>query len=345
MQMIGFRWSSLCLGFCFGLAMAGCQSVDSTPALQRFTYAELHMATVFRIVMYAPDQAAADHGAELAFNRIKALDDMMTDYDPQSELMRLCRQPAGTPVQVSSDLFDILAQSKLVSETTGGAFDVTVGPIIRLWRTARKTRVLPTEEAVSEARRAVGCKRLVLDFSKHTVTLTVPGMKLDLGGIAKGLAADQALAILKSDGLDRAMVAASGDIALGAPPPGRSGWSIGIASIDHPEEGLTREVKLRNAAVSTSGDTEQYVEINGRRYSHIVNPETGMGLTERIGVTIVAPNATTSDSLATAVSVLGARRGLELVESLPRTAALIVMLSKDGKQAVESSRFKRIEEK
>lgn len=324
------------------LGTLGCRHLESKPEppLQRFTYAELHMASIFRVVLYAPDQQTADHAAEAVYQRINALENIMTDYDQKSELMQLCRQPVGVPKQVSADLFAVLKKSQEIAKESSGAFDVTVGPLIALWRQAKKTHVLPTPEVIAASQQAVGWQKLKLDDKTHTVTLTVPGMKLDLGGIAKGLSAEEALKVLRGMGINRAMVAASGDIALADPPPGKKGWEIGIASIDHPLQGLTDEVLLSNVGISTSGDTEQYVEIGGRRYSHIVDPWTGLGLTERIGVTIIARTATESDSLATAACVLGAHRGLAFVEKHPGAAALVVELTPTGTKVTQSKRFK-----
>ena len=161
-----------------------------------------------------------------------------------------------------------------------GAFDVTVGPYVRLWRFARKRKVLPTPAEIATARAAVGWQKLRLDPRARTVTLLVPNMRLDLGSIGKGYAADQALQILKGRGIDRALVAASGDIAVGNPPPGQRGWKVGIARLwwRHQRAPLA-PLLLHNAGISTSGDTEQFIEINGVHYSHIVNPATGLGLT------------------------------------------------------------------
>ena len=139
-------------------------------------------------------------------------------------------------------------------------------------------------------------------------------MRLDLGSIGKGYAADQALQILKGRGIDRALVAASGDIAIGNPPPGQRGWKIGIAAFGGATNSPARTLLLHNAGISTSGDTEQFIEINGVRYSHIVDPATGLGLTSRIQATIIGPDATTTDSLDTTVSLLGVKRGLALVD-------------------------------
>jgi thiamine biosynthesis lipoprotein len=167
-------------------------------------------------------------------------------------------------------------------------------------------------------------------------------MQLDLGGIAKGYAADKALEVLRSHGLPRALVAASGDIAIGDPPPGKRAWRVGVGAFGTNRTQLASNLLLHRAAVSTSGDTEQFVEINGRRYSHIVDPRTGIGLTERLQVTIIAKNATDTDSFATAVSILGAESGLALVESQPGMAALILRKEGDKTQVFESRRFRKI---
>jgi FAD:protein FMN transferase len=324
----------LFLGF-----LAGCQSPAPHVSLERFSFAELHMGTLFSIVLYAPSEATANQAAAAAFRRIAELDDRLTDYDPESELMRLCRQPIGRPVPVSESVFDVLQQSERISRQSGGAFDVTVGPLVQLWRKARKSHLLPSSAEITEAAQAVGYQKVRLDKTHQTVTLLAPNMRLDVGGIAKGYAADQALRTLRGRGLSRALVAASGDIALGDPPPGRDGWSVGIESIDVGQTNSTRTVTLRNAGISTSGDTEQYVEIGGRRYSHIVDPATGLGLTERVGVTVIAPTATDSDALATTVSVMGARRGLALIESRPDTVALIITLHDGVRTAIASRGF------
>ena len=165
-------------------------------------------------------------------------------------------------------------------------------------------------------------------------------MQLDLGGIAKGYAADAGLAVLKSHGVTRALVAASGDIAAGDPPPGQRGWRVGIGALEGTDNRLAKTILLQNGAVSTSGDAEQFVEIEGRRYSHIVDPRTGIGLTERLQVTVIAQRASDTDRFATAVSVLGVKRGLYLVEAQPGMAAVILRKAVDTLVVTESARFK-----
>jgi thiamine biosynthesis lipoprotein len=304
----------------FTLLLSACRTAPIEQPLQRFAFSHPAMGTLMNITLYAPDAAAAKAGAAAAFQRIDALEDILSDYQADSELMRLCDQPFGTPVPVSAELFDVLQRAQRISQLSDGAFDVTVGPYIRLWRFARKRKVLPTAAEIATARAAVGWQKLRLNPHARTVTLLVPNMRLDVGSIGKGYAADQALRLLKGRGIDRALVAAF-DGATNEPPC---------------------NLLLHNAGISTSGDTEQFIEINGLHYSHIVDPTTGLGMTNRIQATVIGPNATTTDSLDTTVSLLGVQRGLALIDSWPHTAAVIV--TKEGGQThtFASRRFRRI---
>ncbi len=299
------------------------------------------MGTLFSITLYAEDALTANAAAEAAFREVAKLDRMMTDYDPNSELMQLCLRPVGEPTPVSPELFELLQESLRVSRETHGAFDITIGPLVRAWRAARQSKVLPNEHELAELRRAVGYQHLRLDARTHSVTLLVPNMKLDLGGIAKGYAADKALAVMRGRGITRALVAASGDIAIGDAPPGKPGWKVGIQSMDGAPNELARTVLLHNAGVSTSGDTEQNVEINGVRYSHIIDPITGLGMTNHIQTTIIGPNATITDGLDTPTAIMGVQRGLALIDSQRKLAALIVTRDASGEHLFPSREFKR----
>ena len=312
------------------------------PELGRFQFTRTEMAVPIKIVLYAPDGAAASRAAEAAFSRIHQLNAILSDYDPQSELRRLGRAAAeGKAVPVSEDLWRVLSQAQALSRRSEGAFDVTVGPVVRLWRRARRRHQLPSAQRLQSARELVGYRLIRLDSRQRAVELLKPGMKLDLGGIAKGYAVDEALAVLRKLGINRALVDAGGDIVLGDPPPGRSGWRIGVARLqsDGPP---SRVILLSRAAIATSGDTWQYVEIDGRRYSHVVDPRTGMGLTDHSSVTIVAPNGILADALASAVSVLGPKEGLELIEKTPECAALIVRAPQGKSEAHRSTRWRKL---
>jgi thiamine biosynthesis lipoprotein len=317
------------------LAVTGGLAAEPAPA--RFTFDEPHMGTRFRIIAYAPDEAPARQAARAAFARIAALDACMSDYRPTSELMRLCARAGGDPVPVSADLFFVLSRAQEVSARSGGAFDVTVGPVVRLWRLSRRTQKLPDPEKLARARALVGYQNVRLDARQRTVQLLKPGMQLDLGGIAKGYAADEALAVLKKHGLRRALVAAGGDIAVSGPPPGAKGWDIAIAPLAKEEK--PPHLLLHDAGVSTSGDAEQYVEIEGQRYSHVVDPRTGLGLVGRMNVTVVAPHGITADSLTKVVSVLGPEKGFKIIEATPGVSARVVRRTDQGLEAVTSKGF------
>jgi len=310
------------------------------PALERFEFTQVEMAAPIRIVLYAPDRTAADKGAKAAFARVHQLSGLMSDYDPQSELRQFCLTAGqGKPVTISDDLWRVLCQAQRLSDRCGGAFDVTVAPVVKLWRRARRRGQLPSAKRLEEARKLVDYRLLRLGTKQRTAELLKPGMRLDLGGIAKGLAADEALAVLRRQGITRALVDAGGDLRLGDPPPGKPGWRIGVAALeaDAPPQCY---LWLRGVAIATSGDTWQYVEIGGRRYSHIVDPRTGLGLTDRSSVTVIAPDCTTADGLASAVSVLGPEAGLKLIDRTPGAAALILRAPDGTLQTYESRRWK-----
>jgi len=317
------------------LVMSFLSAAGAEAQLSRFQFAQAHMGTEFRIVLYASDANAASQASDAAFSRIAELDTIMSDYDPGSELMRLCQQAGGAPVKVSADLFRVLTHAQELSRRSEGAFDVTVGPVVRLWREARAVRQMPDPKRLAEAVKLVGYENLRLDAQTQTAQLLKPGILLDLGGIAKGDAADQAIAVLKSHGIFRALVGGAGDIAASGPPPAKEGWVIGIAPLD-PRKKPERFLLIHDGAVSTSGDSEQHLDVAGVRYSHIINPKTGMGLTGRSSVTVVAPNGITADSLATAVSVLGPERGLKLVKSYSGTGVLFVVETEQRVRSYEA---------
>jgi FAD:protein FMN transferase len=307
---------------------------------RRFEYEEPHMGTKFRVVLYAPDKETADRAAKAAFARVGELNRVMSDYIPDSELMKLCRksskEPAG-PVKVSDELFFVLAKAREVSELSDGAFDVTIGPVVRLWRQARKDRELPDPEVLKAALKRVGYKHMVLDPKEKTVELKIAGMQLDLGGIAKGHAADEGLKAIEKLGIASALVAASGDIAVSDAPPGKAGWRIDIAPLPGDKE--RRQLLLKNAAVSTSGDAEQYVEIGGVRYSHVIDPRTGLGLTGRRSVTVVARRSIQADSLTKMASILPADEVIKKIETIDGAATLIVVKTESGEDVKRSKRF------
>ncbi len=298
------------------------------------------MGVPFRIVLYTPNETQARVASDAAFARIKELNDTLSDYDLESELSKLSRT-SGQPVKVSDDLWRVLATAQDWARKSDGALDVTVGPVVNLWRHARRLQQFPRADRLAEARTRVGYTNLVLDPGRKTALLRVPEMRLDLGGIAKGFAADEAMKVLRAHGIQSALVAAAGDIALGSAPPGQRGWKVEIPSLDITNAPPACFVTIANAGVSTAGDVFQRLELNGVRYSHIVDPHTGVGLTDHSLVTVIARDAMTSDALETVVSVLGPEKGLEFIKKTPRTAVRIMRKPNEIIQVIEypSGRF------
>jgi len=299
----------------------------------RYEFESRQMGTLFRIVLYAPSDSLADAAAQAAFQRIEELDAILSDYKPDSELNRLSRSAgSGEAVPVSEPLFTVLSKALEVSRISGGAFDVTVGPYISLWRGMQRQEnpKLPSAEALSDAAGRVGYRNIKINREARSVRLTVPGMQLDLGGIAKGYALDEALRVLREHDIRSALIDGGGDIVLGEAPPGKDGWMIEVTTHDRSGTAGRRMLELSGKAVATSGDLYQHITIDGTRYSHIINPETGLGLTDQSKVTIVAADGITADSYASAVSVLGPKRGLDLVEQTEGMEAYIER-NRDGR--------------
>jgi thiamine biosynthesis lipoprotein len=281
---------------------------------EEFRFERPLMGTRFTIVCHADDRVAAGKAAEAAFAIATEVNAIASDYQPDSELSQLAAKSANAPVTLSPEFYHLLDHSRRLAEATGGAFDPTLGTLTNLWRETRDHKLLPDPERLRLARAASGWRQFSLDPTARTITLQRPHIAFDLGGVAKGYAADLMLESLAAAGISQAMIVAGGDIRLGDPPPGREGWRVALQTFDpaQPDEVLT----LANAAVSTSGDLHQSVEIDGVQYSHILDPATGLGLTRRIAASVIASEAKLSDPLATAACVLGPEAG-DALRKLP----------------------------
>ncbi len=289
--------------------------------LTRYEYTEYHMGVDVRIVVYTENKEKAEKAVSAAFERFAQLDTIMSDYRADSELMQLCAKAGGPPVRTSKELTKVLAHAQELSRRSQGAFDITCSPSVRLWRTARKSHILPTEAQIAAAVNLTGWQKLQVNARKHTARLAQQGMLLDLGGIGKGFANDEAQKVLKHFGIRCALVEAGGDIVVTNAPPGTRGWRIQaqihnneLPSLD-PQD--PRVMLLSNCSISTSGDTEQFVDIGGQRFSHIVNPLTGRALTNRIAVMVIAPTGIVTDGLTKPVSILGVEKTRDLVSTYP----------------------------
>lgn len=329
------RWLIILLSL-FGAVMlpglAGC-----SPTLSRHEFTRVAMGVRTRVVVYAPSEARAETAAAAAFDRIAAIEEIMSDYRPRSELSRL-GETSGFAVEVSEELFEILGEAQRISLATGGAFDITVGPLVRLWRESARTGRLAPAEQVEAARERVGFELLRLDPGGRSVRLERPGMRLDLGGIAKGYAAEAAVMELARLGLPRAMVALGGDVYAGEAPPRARGWRVSIA-----HDGSTLEIA--RMGVSSSGETEQFVEIDGARYSHLLDPRTGLGTSGGVAATVLSRRGAWADALPTAVCIL---QHADFIADFPETGA-IIFRGEGERQVVDPwgvvSRAERLSEK
>ena len=295
-------------------AGSGPESLAS--AEDRYVYRQVHMGMQVRIVLYAAAEDDARQAAAAAFAEIARLDAVFSDYRSDSELSRLVDRAGQAPVPVSQELYEVLGRGQQLAEQTGGAFDITAGALTRLWRAAIRDGKVPGAAERRAAMAASGPDWLRLDGGRQTAQVTGAGVRLDLGGIAKGYVIDRALGTLRAHGVTRALVEAGGDIVVGAAPRGEPGWRL---TIPH----AACEVVVADAGISTSGDTEQFVEIDGDRYSHTVDPRTGFGLTQRRIATVVATDGITADSLATAITILEDREVEALLHLYPGARALV----------------------
>ena len=292
----------------------------ATPGSVRVSESRRLMGAPWTITVHAANQAAGSEAIAAAFAEIERLEGILSDYDPTSELSRLsAAAPTPEPVPVGADLWLVLVAAEGTRELTAGAFDIAVGPLTSLWRQARRSGRLPDPDKLAAARAAVGAGTVELVPETQSVRLPKPGTRLDPGGIGMGYAADGALEVLAARGIRSAMIDASGDVLVSAAPPGTDGWRIAVAPLRPGGQGET--LVLVHAAVTTSGDAYQAVEIDGVRYSHIVDPRTGPGITGPTTVTVVAPDATTADALATAASVLGHAAGSDMILTVPDCSA------------------------
>ncbi|MBN2577416.1 MAG: FAD:protein FMN transferase [Pirellulales bacterium] len=308
-----------------------------SPPLRRYEFTQTEMAVTVHIILYAAEDTTARQAAHAALNRFHQLNAVLSDYDAGSELRRLCRTSSeGKAVPVSNDLWQVLLRAQELSARSEGAFDVTVGAATRLWRKSRQLKELPSPQALQSVLSRVNYRWIRLHPKDRSVELLRPDLRLDVGGIAKGYANDAALEVLRQHHVTRALIEAGGDLRLGDPPPGKAGWRIGVGQTD-PKTPPRFYLELKNVALATSGDMWQFVEIAGKRYSHVLDPRTGLGLTDRRQVTVVAPDGTTADGLSTAACVLGHRRGLALIEDTPGAAAYFLRAAGNNEKIEEFS--------
>lgn len=298
---------------------------------QRHSCTRQKMGSPFTIVTFGDDKKYVDSIVELAYAEVDRLNTVFSDYLDSSELNKLSAQSGnGQFVPVSTDLFDLISMSVKASVSSHGAFDITIGPLSQLWRRARKQNVFPSKREIRLERKKTGYSFIFFDEDNRMVKLNQRGMLLDAGGIAKGYIAQKVMEIMTNAGLIFSLVDAGGDMVAGAPPPGKEGWSIGIQMLDSAGKRMDKKLLIAHKAVATSGDAFQYLDFKGKRFSHIINPKTGMGVTFHRNVTVIAGDGATADWIASACSVMDPATLQSFLAGMPDVPVL-VNERRDGK--------------
>lgn len=315
------------------MAMLVLSKVQKRPVVvdsfQKDSGYRLVMGTFARILVTAPDRATGQAAISGGFKKMELVDGLMSTYRPDSEISIVNKEAHERPVPVSPETYYVLEKAIEFSRLSQGHFDITIAPQIALWKHAADTNTPPTPAEKAAAKAKVGWQKLKLDPNEKTVRFTVEGMKLDLGGIAKGYGIDLALEAVRDAGALGAMIDIGGDIrCFGQAVEGRQHWRIGLQDprVDPNDnrEKLVKVLQFNDRAIATSGHYRRFVLIGGQKVSHILDPQTGQSSKKLTSTTIIAPDALTADALATAVSVLGQEKGLELIESIPEVEAIVI---------------------
>jgi len=309
------------------------------------------MGTFAEVTVYSNDEKTAGKAIEGALDEMGRTDRIMSNYKKDSELSRLNRNAVKAPVPCSAELLDVIEKSQYYSELSDGAFDITISPFVALWGFFDEKGHIPPNKEIDRLLPAVSYKNIVISKSvdpkkPSTVFLKNTQTQIDLGAIGKGYAVDKALEIIKNFGIDNACVNLGGNIYVLGASAGKNTWKIGVQHPRNKDE-ILGYLELKNEATATSGDYERFFEIKGNRYSHIINPKTGMPVNGIIAVTIVAPTGTEVDALSTSVFVLGHEKGMELIKKIPNAEAMIAYEEKDGKITIDMTegfkdKFKKI---
>jgi FAD:protein FMN transferase len=297
--------------------------------LVRYEGSRMSMACLYEITAYGSDSGVLARVVEEAFDEVDRIDRLMSHYRPDSPLSRLNREAAGGPVAVEAELFDFIAQALDYSRDSGGAFDVTVGPLMKAWGFFRGDGRLPARGELAAVLQRVGYRHVVLDHQRGTVRFDVPGVELDLGGIAKGYAVDRAVDVLRRHGVSAALVSACGSTmyALGAPPD-LDAWQLEVADpLDADRTAFP--VRIRDRALSVAGSSEKFFEVDDTRYSHIMDPRTGMPVQGVLSVAVLAPTGTAGDALDDAFFVQGVEKSTTAIERVEDIEAWFLVPAPD----------------
>ena len=297
----------------------------------------MSMACAYTIVAYGNDAQALPRIVEAAFDEVDRIDRLMSHYRPESPLSRLNRDASSGPVAVEPELFDFIALCLRYSRESDGAFDVTVGPLMKAWGFFQGEGRVPDEPELAELRSRVGYAHVVMDAARRTIRFDHPGVELDLGGIAKGYAVDRAVSVLRQHEIAAALVSAGGSTTFGlGAPPGRGGWDVKVQDPLDPRR-IALSVRLKSRALSVSGSAYKSFERGGVKYSHIMDPRTARPVPDMLGVAVLTETGTGGDALDDALFVLGVSKSRAYLKSLPPTEA--VFLAPDGAKSWKKVRL------
>ncbi len=286
----------------------------------RLKESSLLMGTVVEITVQHKDATAARKVIQDTFDEGKRIENLLSIYKKGSEISMVNLKAGLEEVKVSGDSLYLIEKALYYSELSDGAFDITVGPLIELWGFNGGKRKVPRKSTIKKALALINYRKVTINREKSTVKLEKPGMKIDLGAIAKGYAVDRMIAVLENKGIKEAIVNAGGDIYALGNPAGKGGWEIGIRNPRKRSE-IIDVIKLKDKAIATSGDYEQFFFAAGRRYSHIMDPRTGLPASGVVSVTVIAQTAMAADALSTTLFVLGKEEGEKLIKGLENVEA------------------------
>ena len=313
--------------------------VFSTPLLQaqtrKFSYSEMKMGSAFNLIIVSADSNKANHLARKSYELVDSLNHIFSNYDSSSELSKINASAGLLPYKMSTAMLDLVQKSQYAYIQSKGAYDISIGPLSSLWRNARKAKLFPEASTVLATKKLVGLNQVKINKRLGTIFLPNANMQLDFGGIAKGYIAQWVINFLKANGIQQALVDAGGDIVMSGPPLNQQGWLIGVNLPETTDQLLNKKLQLSNCSVATSGDVFQFIEYKGVKYSHIINPLTGYGVTNLRNVTIIAKTGATADWLATACSILPIQEAKQL--AISHQAALLITTLKNGKLVFEAT--------
>jgi thiamine biosynthesis lipoprotein len=295
----------------------------------------MKMGSAFNLIIVSADSNKANHLARKSYELVDSLNHIFSNYDSSSELSKINASAGLLPYKMSTAMLDLVQKSQYAYIQSKGAYDISIGPLSSLWRNARKAKLFPEASTVLATKKLVGLNQVKINKRLGTIFLPNANMQLDFGGIAKGYIAQWVINFLKANGIQQALVDAGGDIVMSGPPLNQQGWLIGVNLPETTDQLLNKKLQLSNCSVATSGDVYQFIEYKGVKYSHIINPLTGYGVTNLRNVTIVAKTGATADWLATACSILPIQEAKQL--AISHQAALLITTLKNGKLVFEAT--------